>query len=88
MKIIKIIYSEETKYIFDILSKIKTKHIAETYDISFHKDKSQAYKILERYGTKSVPLLVFADENLEEYGAIWSESNPDWEKEINKLLNE
>jgi hypothetical protein len=32
-------------------------------------------------------VIVFENENLEEYAAIWSESNPDWEKEINKELN-
>ena len=42
---------------------------------------------MERYGTRNFPLLVFEDENLEEYGAIWSESKPDWEKEIIKKLS-
>lgn len=87
MKVVKIIYSEETKFILDIMSRINIKHISELYDVSFHKDKKKAKEIMERYGTKNTPLIVFENENLEEYAAIWSESNPDWEKEINKKLN-
>lgn len=43
---------------------------------------------MERYGTKNIPLVVFEDENLQEYGAIWSESNPDWKSEIIKKLTD
>ena len=43
---------------------------------------------MTRHGTPNVPLIVFKDENLKEYAAIWSESNPDWLAEINKILNE
>ena len=32
------------------------------------------------------PLIVFADENLDEYAAIWSETNPDWKLEIERIL--
>ena len=38
------------------------------------------------FGTKLLPLIVFEDENLKEYNAIWSERNPDWAEEINKIL--
>ena len=88
MKIVKIVYSEETKFILDIMSRINIKHIAELYDVSFHKDKKKAREIMERYGTKNIPLVVFEDENLQEYGAIWSESNPDWKSEIIKKLTD
>ena len=86
MKIVKVIYSEETKFILDIMSEINIKHIAELYDVGFRKDKKKAREIMERHGTKNVPLIVFEDENLEEYTAIWSESKPDWKKEIIKRL--
>ena len=43
---------------------------------------------MTRFGTKNVPLVVFENENLDEYAAIWSEQNPDWEKEISDKLNE
>ena len=42
MKVVKIIYSEETKFILDIMSRINIKHISELYDVSFHKDKKKA----------------------------------------------
>lgn len=88
MKIIKVVYSEETKFILDVISKINIPVLTEPYDVSFHKDRKKAREIMERYGTKNTPLLVFEDENLEEYGAIWSESSPDWNKEILKKLND
>jgi hypothetical protein len=43
---------------------------------------------MTRFGTAKVPLLVFEDENLKEYTAIWSEQNPDWTKEIIKKLTD
>ena len=88
MKIVKVIYSEETKFILDIVSQIDIKHISEFYDVSFRKDRKKAKEIMERYGTKNTPLIVFEDENLQEYGAIWSESNPNWKNEIIKKLTE
>ena len=42
---------------------------------------------MTRHGTKEVPLIVFADENLQEVSAIWSEQKPDWKEEILKNLN-
>ena len=86
MKTIKAIYNNDTQFIEDIINNISQKHLTEFYNVSFHKDKSKAYKIMERYGTKNFPLVVFADENLDEYAAIWSERNPDWSLEINKVL--
>ena len=43
---------------------------------------------MEDFGTTNLPLIIFQDENLKDIFAIWSENNPDWEKEIlNKLNN-
>ena len=50
----------------------------------FHKDKKKAKEIMERYGTKNTPLIVFEDENLQEISAIWNESKPNWVETIQK----
>jgi uncharacterized membrane protein YoaT (DUF817 family) len=75
MKIIKVIYNNQTTNILDELKNIKINHILETYNIDFYKDRKKAIPIMTRFGTKNVPLIVFADENMEEYAAIWNESN-------------
>ena len=88
MKIIKVLYNKETKFIRDIVDRLKSHHIVEYYDIDYYKDKKKSFEIMTRFGTKNVPLVVFENENLDEYAAIWSEQNPDWEKEISDKLNE
>lgn len=88
MKIIKVLYNKETKFICGIIDKLKAHHIVEYYDIDYYKDKKKSFEIMTRFGTKNVPLVVFENENLDEYAAIWSEQNPDWEKEISDKLNE
>lgn len=86
MKIIKIIYDNDSKYILDITNKIPIKVYKESYNISNYKEHKKALPIMTRFGTKNVPLIVFENENLEEFNAIWSERNPNWEVEINKIL--
>lgn len=88
MKIIKIIYNNDSKYILNILEQLTTRVYIEKYNISHYKEKKKALPIMTRHGTTNVPLIIFEDENLKEYAAIWSESNPDWLAEINKILNE
>lgn len=88
MKILKVIYNVDTKFILDIVNSLTTKVYVESYDAGHYKEKKKAIPILTRHGTTNVPLLVFEDENLEEYAAIWSESNPNWLAEINKILQE
>ena len=88
MKVIKVIYNAESEFILRVVEKITSKHILELYRTDYHKDKKKSREILERHGTKNLPLIVFENENLDEYAAIWSEQNPDWEKEINIKLNE
>ena len=88
MKIIKVIYNSESEFILGIVDAVPAKHIIEIYNMDFHKDKKKAREILERYGTKNLPLIVFENENLDEYAAIWSEQSPDWRVEINNKLNE
>ena len=88
MKIIKVIYNSESEFILGIVDTVPAKHIIEKYNMDFHKDKKKAREILERHGTKNLPLIVFENENLDEYAAIWSEQNPEWRVEINNKLNE
>lgn len=88
MKIIKIIYDDDTCFILDIVERVEKPKWIEQYNISDYRQKKKALPIMTRHGTKQVPLIVFEDENLQEYAAIWNESNPDWEKAINKILNE
>ena len=78
MKIIKVIYNSESEFILGIVDAVQSKHIIEKYNTDFHKDRKKAREILERHGTKNLPLIVFENENLDEYAAIWSEQNPDW----------
>ena len=86
MKIIKAIYNDDTKFILDILSEMDQRVLIEEYNISDYRQKKNALPIMTRHGTKQVPFLVFADENLEEYAAIWNEQKPDWKLIINKIL--
>lgn len=86
MKILKIIYDNSCKYIINIVDDIPVTLYVEAYNISNYKEKKLALPIMTRHGTKNVPLLVFEDENLVEYEAIWSEENPNWEEEILKIL--
>jgi hypothetical protein len=86
MKIIKVILNNDTTFISDIISEITIPHILEEYNISYIKDRRKAREIMERHGTKQVPLIVFEDENIKECCAIWSEQNPNWKEEIIKKL--
>lgn len=89
MKILKVVYNNGCKSILNIIDGIdKTKYsiFIEVYNISNRKDKKEAQGIMTRFGTKLLPLIVFEDENLIEYKAIWSERKPNWAEEINKIL--
>lgn len=88
MKIIKVIFDDNTSFIVNIVEKaVEFSKWVEYYNISDYRQKKKALPIMTRHGTKQVPLLVFEDNNLEEYAAIWSESNPNWAQEINKILS-
>lgn len=86
MKIIKVIYDDKTTFINKIIDNITEKVIVERFTLEDYKQKKKALPIMTRHGTTNVPLVVFADENLDEYAAVWSEQKPDWELEINKIL--
>jgi len=86
MKVVKIIYNNDTKFILDVPATLEEKVIVETYNISDYREKKNALPIMTRHGTTKVPLVVLENENLDEYAAVWSEENPDWVKEITKKL--
>ena len=86
MKVLKVVYSNETNFILDVIKNIKIKNYHECYNLDIYKDRKKAIPLMTRFGTKNVPLVVLLDENLNEIDAIWSENNPDWEVEITKLL--
>ena len=86
MKIIKVIYDDKTTFINKIIDNITEKVIIERFTLEDYKQRKKALPIMTRHGTTNVPLVVFADENLDEYAAVWSEQKPDWELEINKIL--
>lgn len=90
MKVIKIIYDDNTTFILDIVEKVQEnfKLYIEKYNIDDFRQKKKALPIMTRHGTGNVPLIVFENENLDEYAAIWVESDTDWLIEINKILNE
>jgi len=88
MKIIKVIYDNNTKFILDVIKDLPTKIYLEQFNISDYREKKKALPIMTRHGTGNVPLVVFENENLQEYAAVWSESNPDWTTAINTILNE
>lgn len=85
--IIKTIHNNETSFIKDIVNKFNIL-IKEFYNVEYLKDRKKAVPIQTRMGTKNYPLVVFYDENQVEIKAIWPESNPNWEKEIIKTLED
>jgi hypothetical protein len=86
MKIVKVIYDDKTSFILDIVNNLDVKVLIDSFNIDDYRQKKKALPIMTRNGTTQVPLVVFADENLDEYAAIWSETKPDWELEIKKIL--
>ena len=73
MKIIKLVYNNNTKSTIDLLKDIP-RTILETYNYDHYKERKKAIPIMTRHGAKQFPFIVFENENLEEYAAYWSES--------------
>lgn len=80
--LIRIVYDSNCEFILDYIPDIIR---VETYNLDHYKEKKKALPIMVRNGTKNVPLIVFVKNGIEDK-VIWSEQNPDWEKEINKIL--
>lgn len=86
MKVIKVVFSDKTSFIVDLVEDFENRAIVEYYNIDKRKDRKKAITMQTNFGTKTLPLIVFEDENLDEVDAIWSESDPEWESEINRIL--
>lgn len=84
-QLIKVVYDENCKFILDIVEKYNIKK--ETYNLNHYKEKKLGIPILTRNGTRNVPLITLVDSSGEENKVIWSESNPNWKEELDKLLN-
>ena len=86
MKVLTVIYNDDSKYIINIVDSIQEKVVIEKLTLEDYKQRKKAIPIMTRHGTTNVPLIVFSDENLNEYAAIWSEEHPDWKAKINNIL--
>lgn len=73
MRIIKLIYNNDTKATIDLVSNIP-RTIVELYNYDNYKDKKKAIPIMTRHGAKQLPFIVFENENQVEYAAYWSET--------------
>jgi len=82
MKTIKVLYDNETSFIIDVVQKFNNKAYIELFNFNKYKKRGTLRKMQEEHGTRNLPLIIFQDENLKDIMAIWSENNPDWEKEI------
>jgi hypothetical protein len=82
--LIRVVYDEDCRFILDIVNKYNIEK--EFYNLSYYKERKKALPILTRNGTKNVPLIEFVDEEGEESKVIWSETNPNWEQELDKLI--
>lgn len=87
MKTVKVVYNNSTNFILEIINKFKNQAYIELYNFDIYKERGKVRVLQEDYGTKTFPFLVFEDENLKGVAAVWSENSPDWENEINKILN-
>lgn len=88
MKIIKVAFNNSHLELIETINSLSSPKLIELYNFDTRKGKKKAREMMERFGTKNLPLIVFENENLEEYDAIWSEQNPDWKLEISKRLHE
>ena len=82
---LKVAYDNNCKFILDIINKFNDIEI-ESYNYSHYKEKKKAIPLMVANGTKNMPLIVIYKKGKE--FVIWSESNPDWEYQINKILSD
>jgi glutaredoxin len=83
-QLIKVVYDDHCKFILDIIDKYNIGK--ETYSLDHYKERKKGIPILSRNGTRNVPLVVLIGDDSEK--VIWSENNPDWEKELDLLLKD
>ncbi len=86
-QVIKVVYDDNCRFILDIIEDLDPEVIEIlTYNYNHYKERKEAIPIMTRNGTRNLPLVEFVDEEGETSKVIWSETNPDWKKEINKIL--
>lgn len=83
----RVVYDDNCRFILDVLDSIEFGIKVETYNYSHYKERKKALPIMTRNGTRNLPLIEFEDIDGEFSGVIWSENNPDWQKEIIELAN-
>jgi hypothetical protein len=88
MLTIRVLYDNNTDFIVPIVNNFKEVAYIELLNMSTSKKRSKIRKLQEDFGSKNFPLIIFQDENLINFNAIWSENTPDWNIEITKKLNE
>ena len=86
MKVVRIAYNKDTKFIIDIIEKFEEYFYLEKYNLNNRKESKIVRSIQTELGSKKLPLIAIQDENLDLIGAIWSENNPNWEEEIIKHI--
>lgn len=87
MRVVRVAYNNDTKFILDIFENIEGNFITEFFSLDKRKEQKSARGIQTDLGSKKVPLVAILDENLELVGAVWPENNPDWKEEIMFKIN-
>lgn len=88
MLTIRVLYDNNTDFIVPIVNNFKEVTYIELLNMSTSKKKSRIRKLQEEFGSRNFPLVIFQDENLVNFDAIWSEGNPDWYIKIAEKLSE
>lgn len=88
MLTIRVLYDNNTDFIVPIVNNFKEVTYIELLNMSTSKKKSRIRKLQEEFGSRNFPLVIFQDENLVNFDAIWSEGNPDWYMKIVEKLSE
>ena len=86
MKVVRVAYNKDTKFIIDIIEKFEEYFYLEKYNLNNRKESKIVRSIQTELGSKNLPLIAIQDENLDLIGAIWSENKPNWEEEIIKHI--
>jgi hypothetical protein len=86
MNTLNIIYNKKSDFILPIVEEFKGQCYIDLYNMDTYKYRSVIKKMQEEFGSKNYPLIIIQNENLQNIDAIWSESDPDWKKEITKKL--
>ena len=73
MKVVKVAYNNDSEDILNVFQDLSEKIVLESFNYDHHKERKHALVLMTNYGAKKLPLIVFEDENLKGYAAIWNE---------------